>query len=29
MDLFDVIKTLFKKGKAWEEVGKNDKVKNC
>jgi len=28
MDLFDVIKTIFKKGKAWEEVGKNDKVKN-
>lgn len=28
MDLFDVIKTLFKKGKAWEEVGNNDKVKN-
>ena len=28
MDLFDVIKTIFKKGKAWDEVGKNDKVKN-
>lgn len=28
MELFDVIKTIFKKGKAWDEVGKNDKVKN-
>jgi hypothetical protein len=28
MDLFDVIKTIFKKGKSWDEVGKNDKVKN-
>lgn len=28
MELFDVIKTIFKKKKDWEEVGKNDKVRN-
>lgn len=28
MELFDVIKTIFKKGDSWEEVGKNDKVRN-
>ena len=28
MELFDVIKTIFKKKKDWDEVGKNDKVRN-
>ena len=27
MELFDVIKTIFKK-KDWEDVGRNDKVRN-
>lgn len=28
MELFDVVKTVFKKDKAWDKVSRNDKVRN-